>query len=51
VIKLQEGRYVAAVGKETFDGQIQLSLATGRSFQPICRIPWKSLSVNAKTKR
>ena len=30
VIKLEEGRYVAAVGKETFDAQIQLSLENGR---------------------
>jgi hypothetical protein len=30
VIKLGEGRYVAAVGKETFDAQIRLSLDNGR---------------------
>jgi len=30
VIKLGEGRYAAAIGKETFDAQIRLSLANGR---------------------
>ena len=30
VIKLGEGRYVASVGKETFDAQIRLSLENGR---------------------
>lgn len=30
VIKLGEGRYAAAIGKETFDAQILLSLANGR---------------------
>jgi hypothetical protein len=30
VTKLGEGRYVASVGKETFDAQIRLSLANGK---------------------
>jgi hypothetical protein len=30
VTKLAESRYVASVGKETFDAQIQLTLATGK---------------------
>jgi hypothetical protein len=39
VTKLAEGRYIASVGKETFDAQIRLSVASGRIMSAVLENP------------
>jgi hypothetical protein len=39
VTKLAEGRYIASVGKETFDAQIRLSVANGRIMSAVLENP------------